>query len=372
MADPSTELRQGTSLRRLGAALAMLAGLAPGVAGAHQIGLSQGEYAVRPDGLSARLVFARGELGALSSDLDRNGDGALGDGELEAGSATIAAGLLRGLRVRAGGAVCEGQPGRVAIVEGDGVAVEASWRCPAPLAEVLELEADFLGRTSQGHRHVVRAETPSGRIAVVLFEGKARFALATRADAPPPEDGADTSFLAMVQYGVTHILIGWDHLLFLLGLVLVGGRLRTIVGVVSAFTVGHSITLALAALRIWTPSAAVIEPLIALSIVYVGVENFFVESVEGRWYLTGLFGLVHGFGFAGVLAEIQLPSDGVLPALVAFNLGVELGQLVAIAAVLPVLGWLRRRGSLSGPALRVTSGLIATLGAYWFVERVWF
>src|SRR5262249_1173881 len=118
--------------------------------------------------------------------------------------------------------------------------------------------------------------------------------------------------------GIQHILTGYDHLLFLLGLVLIGGPLRSLVGAVTAFTVAHSITLGMAALGVWTPSPRIVEPCIALSIAYVGVDNWFARDAKGRWRVTFPFGLLHGFGFAGALRDIAVPSANVPTALFAF------------------------------------------------------
>ena len=159
-----------------------------------------------------------------------------------------------------------------------------------------------------------------------------------------------TSVVSFLRMGIEHILTGYDHLVFLFGLVLIGGRLRSLVGAVTAFTVAHSITLALAVLGVWAPSPRIVEPAIALSIVWVGIENFFVKNAEGRWRITFPFGLIHGFGFAGALREIELPRARVPLALVSFNLGVEVGQLAVMAVVVPLIldapeaagGWGRR------------------------------
>src|SRR5262249_30813916 len=147
--------------------------------------------------------------------------------------------------------------------------------------------------------------------------GKAQTTVLDRAHATWALDGANaaasgsstTPNLAwsMLKLGVEHILTGADHLVFLLGLILVGGRWRSLVGVVSAFTLAHSITLALAALSVFAPSPRIVEPAIALSIAYVGVENLFVKDASKRWRITFPFGLIHGFGFAGALREIALP-----------------------------------------------------------------
>jgi hydrogenase/urease accessory protein HupE len=170
--------------------------------------------------------------------------------------------------------------------------------------------------------------------------------------------------------GVEHILLGFDHLVFLLGLILVGGKWRSLLLVVTAFTVAHSVTLALAALGIWAPSPRIVEPAIALSIAYVGVENYFVKDADGRWRITLPFGLVHGFGFAGALQEVGLPEGDVPKALFLFNVGVELGQLAVLAVTLPLLAAARRRGWLTARGVKAASAAIVLLGVFWFVTRV--
>ena len=178
------------------------------------------------------------------------------------------------------------------------------------------------------------------------------------------------SWLRFLWMGIEHILTGYDHLVFLFGLVLVGGRLKAIVAVITAFTLAHSITLALATLDVWAPSPRFVEPAIALSIAYVGVENFFVQNAERRWRITFPFGLVHGFGFAGALREIGLPRAQVPEALVLFNLGVETGQLAVLAVLLPLIYWLRRFDWFRGRAVQVLSASVALAGLAWFVHRL--
>src|SRR5262249_10086873 len=143
--------------------------------------------------------------------------------------------------------------------------------------------------------------------------------------------------------GIEHILTGYDHLLFLLGLVLVGGRLRSLALAISAFTLAHSVTLALAALGVWVPSPRLVQPTIALSIAYVGIETYFVREASKRWRITMPFGLIHGFGFASALRAIGLPSGQVPTALFSFNLGVEVGQLAIVLAIVPLVLWARRK-----------------------------
>ncbi len=176
-----------------------------------------------------------------------------------------------------------------------------------------------------------------------------------------------------VASGIHHIAIGPDHILFLIGLLLPGGRLRRLLAIVTAFTLGHSITLALATLSIVTPPSHIVEPLIALSIVFVGADNLFVGSRERdiRAWVALAFGLVHGFGFASVLRDTGLPSAALGVSLFAFNLGVEIGQAVIVLIAALGLGLLRRhRPAWSGLVATAGSALVMLAGAYWFVERV--
>jgi hypothetical protein len=131
--------------------------------------------------------------------------------------------------------------------------------------------------------------------------------------------------------------------LFVVALLLRGGRLLSLVAIVTAFTVAHSITLLLSVLGFITLPARIVEPVIALSIAYVAFENLTTKSVVSRrWLVSFVFGLVHGFGFAGALAEVGLPASGLAAALVGFNLGVEAGQALIVGVMLPLITWLQR------------------------------
>ena len=179
-----------------------------------------------------------------------------------------------------------------------------------------------------------------------------------------------TTFIAA---GVHHIFIGPDHILFILGLLLLGGSLWQVLKVASAFTLAHSITLALAALGIAQVPSRIVEPAIALSIVYVAIENIRARKGVPDWRtrVAFVFGLVHGFGFASVLREFGLPREALGWSLLGFNVGVELGQAAIVLAVVPVLAWLRARSPQhAGRVVVAASWLIAAIGAYWFVQRV--
>lgn len=188
--------------------------------------------------------------------------------------------------------------------------------------------------------------------------------------------GAFAVMGTFIPSGTHHILIGPDHLLFLFGLLLLGGSLRQLVTIVTAFTVGHSITLSLAALDIVNPPPWLIEPAIALSIVVVGVDNLLQTKGEGRdlrAWVAGGFGLVHGFGFANVLKEFGLPQEALGWSLFSFNVGVELGQLAVVVLVASLLAFIRRRRpAMDKWIVTVGSIVVVAGGAYWFVERVFF
>jgi hypothetical protein len=173
--------------------------------------------------------------------------------------------------------------------------------------------------------------------------------------------------------GFTHIVPkGLDHILFVLGIFLLSVRWRPLLLQVTAFTLAHSITLALALYGVVSLPAAVVEPLIALSIVCVAVENLLVSELKPWrvWVVFG-FGLLHGLGFAGVLTELGLPAGDFLPALIAFNVGVELGQLAVIGLALLLVGiWFRNRPWYRARIVLPGSALIAAIGAWWTIERL--
>jgi hydrogenase/urease accessory protein HupE len=177
-----------------------------------------------------------------------------------------------------------------------------------------------------------------------------------------------------VPAGVHHILIGPDHLLFLVGLLLLGGSLRQLALVVTAFTLAHSLTLSLAVLGLVSAPTRIVEPAIALSIVYVGIDNLMVRRGRDlRPWIALAFGLVHGFGFASVLREMELPRRALGWSLFSFNVGVEIGQLVVVLAVASALAALRSRSESAGRRLAVIGSVaVVAAGSVWFVERLLF
>jgi hydrogenase/urease accessory protein HupE len=173
-------------------------------------------------------------------------------------------------------------------------------------------------------------------------------------------------------HGILHILSGYDHLLFLFGLLLLGGSFRNLLQIVTSFTVAHSITLILGGLDIVTLPTSIVEPAIALTIAYIGGENLFLRDPKHRWILTFFLGLVHGFGFAGALAETGLPTKGFVLTLFTFNIGVEIGQIGVVAVAWPLLRWMSRQPWHQKGAVRVLSVGILLAGLTLFVLRAFF
>lgn len=193
-----------------------------------------------------------------------------------------------------------------------------------------------------------------------------------KAVVPPTRREVIRLYLAL---GFTHILPGGlDHVLFVLGIFLLSRKLKPVLAQVTAFTVAHTLTLALTLYGVVSLPASIVEPLIALSIAYVAIENLFTRELKPRRIaLVFLFGLLHGMGFAGVLSELGLPRSEFLPALISFNLGVEAGQLTVIAAAFLLVGLpFRRRSWYHARVVVPASCLIAAVGLFWSVQRAFF
>jgi hydrogenase/urease accessory protein HupE len=340
------------------------------IAEAHTVGLSRGDYwlALALDGatLTAEIALSQRELVASFPAVDLDHDGFLQAAELDETRGVVASAFVDGLAVVGDGEACPGSfESARRIDDEDGVAIRARYTCRGRPGR-LTLTWSVLEKLSPGHRHIARVTIGSAVQDAVVERGSPSWSL----DVAGPLSHAGGTAWAMLKLGIEHILTGADHLVFLLGLILVGGRARSLALVVSAFTLAHSITLALATLSVFTPSPRLVEPLIALSIAYVGVENLFVKDATRRWRITFPFGLVHGFGFAGALREIALPRAQIPVALVSFNLGVEVGQLGVLALTLPLIFAARRAPAFRDRGAKLASIGIALAGVVWFVVRV--
>jgi hypothetical protein len=244
---------------------------------------------------------------------------------------------------------------------GDGRAVVETklvFRSEHPLHDVA-IRCEPLTELGADHTTLARIDTRGQSLEFVFRPG------VTYREAP----GALARAFEFLKLGIVHIFIGYDHIAFLLGLLLTAGPLLTIVKIVTAFTAAHSITLSLAALDVVTLNPVVVEAGIALSIVYVAAENLVAPPRPGRWRIGFLFGLVHGFGFAAVLKELALPSSALVASLVTFNVGVEIGQISIVALVIPALHALTRT-RLQAPLTRMVSAVILSLGLFWLYQRV--
>jgi hydrogenase/urease accessory protein HupE len=241
-------------------------------------------------------------------------------------------------------------------------------------ATQLRLLSAFLETFPLGHREFLSVQTATGAsfAEAMLSAKKNVFQINLPAVSTVSlHDGH--SFLEFLKLGVEHILTGYDHLLFLFGLMVVCRDLRSILTVITCFTVAHSITLALAALDVVRLPGRIVEPMIAASIAYVGIENLFRgDSSKWRSLIAFSFGLVHGLGFADALRELGIASGrfGIVVPLVGFNLGVEVGQLCVAAIVLPILWNLRRNPSFVRRWVPGCSLAVAFAGSYWMVERM--
>jgi hydrogenase/urease accessory protein HupE len=188
-------------------------------------------------------------------------------------------------------------------------------------------------------------------------------------------EGAWAAVRKFIPSGIYHIFTGPDHILFIIGLLLLGGSLPRLLTIVTAFTVAHSVTLSLAALDIYNPPARLIEPAIALSIIYIGIDNLTVGKGgrDVRAWIAFFFGFLHGFGFAGVLREFGLPSQALGWSLFSFNVGVEIGQVCIVVVAATILAQLRRRRpKLSQRVTTIGSAGVILAGSYWFIQRVFF
>jgi len=314
--------------------------------------------------------------------LDADGDGAITWGELKAKHAEIDAYALARLALRADGAACELQPSEHLVDEhSDGAyaVLRFAARCPAESFKAVAVEYSLFFDLDPTHRGLLRVErngdtttgilSPERPSLEVSAEGRSRL----------------HQFADYVREGVWHIWIGFDHILFLVSLLLPSvfilannqwapaNRFRDtfwdVFKVATSFTVAHSITLSLAALSVITLPSRLVESTIALSVVLAALNNIWPLVHGRRWAVAFGFGLIHGFGFASVLADLGLPRDALLLALVGFNVGVELGQLAIIAAFLPLAFALRDRWIYRRVVFVGGSAAIALVAALWLVER---
>jgi hydrogenase/urease accessory protein HupE len=339
-------------------------------ASAHASGLSRGDYQRTAAGVDVTLGFAPSDAALLLAELDRDKNGTLSTAELAVNLESATRSALAELDVTQGQRACTLGPSHATTAGDGGLELRAGFDCLERALDV-EISLRWLERLASGHRHAVHTSAvDSAQNDAIYFGEKRRFSLP-----PSPEQRAEAAaraahgFGAFVRLGFEHILSGADHVAFLLALVLSAQRISSLIRVISAFTVAHSLTLGLVVLKICAPPVSLVEPAIALSVAYVGVENLLGVDASKRWRLAFVFGLAHGFGFAGALTEASFPASDVASALLLFNVGVELGQLAIVAGILPLLLLLRRYPRISARVLQAASAAVVSAGLFWFATR---
>jgi hypothetical protein len=312
--------------------------------------------------------------------LDANGDGDITWGEVRAKHADISAWALGRLSLQRGGH-CSLQVGEHLIdthTDGAYAVMRLAGTCP-DASEELTLNYRLLFDQDDLHRGLLKLNLDGVTHAAVLSPDKPEITY------PSGETSRLKQFFQYVVEGVWHIWIGFDHILFLLALLLpavlvygakrwqgaptFGLALRQVVGVVTAFTLAHSITLTLATLELISLPSRWVESAIAASVVLAAANNFYPVVERRRWLVAFVFGLIHGFGFASVLTDLGLPKDALVLSLLGFNLGVEIGQLAIVSAFLPVAYLLRNTAFYRQGIFKSGSVITAVVALFWFVER---
>lgn len=317
----------------------------------------------------------------LAIGLDRDDNGELTWDEIRARHADIAAYALARLALSSNGSNCPTNPVQHLIdnhTDGAYAVLRFSAECSDKI-ESVDIDYKLLFDLDPQHKGLLKLESP-GKVATAIFSpdrAKQGFVLA--------EAGALRQFTDYLKHGIWHIWIGIDHILFLLSLLLPAvlvyaskkwypsdsfkASSMDVLKVITAFTVAHSITLTLAALDFVALPSRWVESAIAASVVIAALNNVFPLFQGRRWVAAFVFGLVHGFGFASVLADLGLPQSALVIALLGFNLGVEIGQLAIVVVFLPLAYALRKTWFYQKVVLVAGSILIALLAAIWLVER---
>lgn len=357
--------------------LALAPFIFPTFAHGHQSSDAYLQLQVKSDGLELRWDVALRDLDNALPQLDADGNRELTWGEVRAAWPALAAHAQERLSIPGCPLRPAGEPALEQRSDGAYAVLRLGAACTPP--QGLPLEYRLFEGLDASHRGIARITHPDGRVEVRVLDPGAGAA------ATPAGDASHAAGGGFVREGVLHILTGYDHLLFLLCLLLPAVLQRTpqgwrpvasarqalapVAATVTLFTLAHSLTLALAALGNVNLPPAVVEPAIAATIAVAAVDN--LRGLFGRWRgaVTFLFGLVHGFGFAGVLHEVELPTLDFGWALLRFNVGLELGQLAIVALVVPLLFLARRRGGYERWALHGGSATAIGIALLWFLER---
>lgn len=348
---------------------------------AHKPSDSYLKILVRDDALEGQWNIALRDLDHAIG-LDGNDDGSITWGELRARQDAIASYAISRLRIERGDSPCSLVPAAHLVNEhSDGTYAVLRFvaNCAAGAEGPLAIGYSLFFDLDPQHRGLLRIDQQNGAFTAILSPS----APSVLFDAVGPSTWRQ--FLHFLEEGVWHIWIGFDHILFLLTLLLpsvlsrADGQWRPVSGmrqaflqvlkVVTAFTVAHSITLSLAVLGVVAPPARVIESLIAFSVLIAAINNLVPMVTRRLWCVAFGFGLIHGFGFANVLIDLGLPKAALALALFGFNLGVELGQVAIVMAFLPLAFAIRATWSYRGWVMPAASLAVAGIAALWLVER---
>jgi hydrogenase/urease accessory protein HupE len=357
-----------------GAIIAVLFSLLPFQdAAAHDPGLSS--LTIRPytSGLEATLTLAIKDAAQLA-ELDENHDGTITQVEFGRSRWQLEGPIERDVVIATEGKVVKAKSIRSRLDENNNVEVRLDF--DAVVFSSLEIQSKLIASLPLGHRQYLQVQDSAGE---TVFE-RLLSGNADRATVQMPETNWRTravesvrSFANFLSLGVRHILTGYDHLLFLFGLLVVARGFVAALNIITSFTIAHSITLAVATLHLVQIPSRIVEPLIAASIVFVGVENLLRGDIPNARRIVAFgFGLIHGFGFASALREAGIGSGagGIVLPLFSFNLGVELGQIMVAAVALPIIWKLRENAMFVARWAPACSAVVVLLGSFWFVERV--
>jgi hydrogenase/urease accessory protein HupE len=343
---------------------------------AHPPGLSSADLTIKPEGVDVKVTFAVQDIEAFVI-MDADGDAEVSTAELDAAKPGVANFVASQLIITLDGLAAKAAvPGIVSFDNQNNATVELT--ITGKLKTSLGIESRFLGKLPADHKQYLTVKDTDGHeLGKKLLTPKANtlaIDLNNSGASAAIESHSTSTFIDFLKLGVEHILTGYDHLLFLFSLLVVTRSFWPAIKIITFFTIAHSITLALAGLNIVDMPSRIVEPLIAATIVYVGLENIARKdkvTTKQRCILTFFFGLIHGFGFAGVLREMGISSieTGILVPLFSFNLGVELGQITVAAIVLPLVWWLHGKAQISRFLVPVGSILTCLAGGYWLLER---
>ena len=336
---------------------------------AHDPGLSSASLRVSGETITARLTFARADIERLIP-LDADHNGTVTPDEFQSARTKLETLATSTLKLAMNNQPLLAKTSVVQIEVDDSVRFDLSY---IARGTHLGVSSELISSLARGHRQYLTVHDEQNRPLGerMLDATHYRFDL----EVPASEAKSETAhpFRQFLILGIEHIVTGYDHLAFLFGLLLVGGAFSSALKIISSFTLAHSLTLALATFNLIRLSPAIVEPLIAASIIYVGVENILRSTMDKRWLLTFGFGLIHGCGFASALKEAGVGADGgsVALPLFSFNLGVEFGQVAIAALVLPLIWQLRSRPVFIARWAPTCSAVVVLLGGFWFVQRVW-